>query len=199
MRLWLRGVSAASAYTMLNIFSFIGLRLMRLFPALGFESLKSQSEAPETLGSVSQRRQPAWPGGTDCHESTGASRKVVTDVTDCSPVNGLSSRQRKRDPSGLQKCLDEIKEEKVCKMKNKQALERLMTERWPKLKKRAQNENNPEKLITILEEIDDLLFSVEMRIAADSGRTHTRGDGDSRSVRRESGAAAADDSEIGSP
>jgi len=83
-------------------------------------------------------------------------------------------------------------------MKNRQALERLMTERWPKLKKRAQNEDNPEKLITILEEIDDLLFSVEMRVAAQSGRAQTRGATDLRSVHLESGAAPSGDSEIGS-
>ncbi len=74
-------------------------------------------------------------------------------------------------------------------MKTKQALERLMTERWPKLKKRAQNENNPEKLIVILEEIDDLLFSVEMRIAAQSGPTQTRDGTDLRLVRLESSTA----------
>jgi|HubBroStandDraft_1064217.scaffolds.fasta_scaffold16014_5 hypothetical protein len=101
-------------------------------------------------------------------------------------------------PLGYRKAWGKIKEENVCTMKNKQALERLMTERWPKLKKRAQNENNPEKLIAILEEIDDLLFSVEMRIAAQSGRTHSRDGADSRSVRFESDAAPSDDSEIGS-
>ena len=47
-------------------------------------------------------------------------------------------------------------------MKNKQSLERLISERWPKLKKRAQIENNPEKIVAILEEIDDLLFNLEM-------------------------------------
>lgn len=83
-------------------------------------------------------------------------------------------------------------------MKNPQPLERLMSERWPKLRKRAQHENNPEKLIAILEEIDDLLFIVEMRIAAQSGQTHSRDDTDSRSDRLESDAAPTDDSEIGS-
>ena len=83
-------------------------------------------------------------------------------------------------------------------MKNKQSLERLTSERWPKLQKRAQNEHNPEKLIAILEEIDDLLFIVEMRIAAQSGRTDSRDDTDARSVHFESDAAPSDDSEIGS-
>jgi len=50
-----------------------------------------------------------------------------------------------------------------------------MSERWPQLKKRAQNETQPEKLIAVLEEIDELLFSVEMRIAAQSGQTPSRG------------------------
>jgi hypothetical protein len=85
-------------------------------------------------------------------------------------------------------------------MTNKLELERVLSERWPKLKKRAQHEKNPEKLIAILEEIDDLLFSVEMRIAAQSGRTRSKGGGDSRSDRPESGGAVhSDDSEIGSP
>ncbi len=83
-------------------------------------------------------------------------------------------------------------------MKNNQSLERLMSERWPKLKKRARNENDPEKLIAILEEIDDLLFIVEMRVAAQNRRTHSRDDTDSRSLRLESGAVPLDDSEIGS-
>jgi hypothetical protein len=51
-------------------------------------------------------------------------------------------------------------------MSNKKGAERLISQRWPRLKKRAQNENNPEKLIAILEEIDDLLFNLEMRIAS---------------------------------
>jgi hypothetical protein len=67
-------------------------------------------------------------------------------------------------------------------MKNKQELERLMSQRWPKLKQRAQHETNSEKLIAILEEIDDLLFSVEMRIAAQNGRPQTRDRTDARSV-----------------
>jgi hypothetical protein len=56
-------------------------------------------------------------------------------------------------------------------MRNKQSAERLMVERWPKLKKRAEQATEPETLIEILEEIDELLFRVEMKIAAQSGRT----------------------------
>ncbi len=86
-------------------------------------------------------------------------------------------------------------------MKSKQPvpIDWLVSERWPTLKKRAENENDLDKLIAILEEIDDVLFNVEMRVAAESWRTHSRDGADSRSVRRESGAARSDDSEIGSP
>lgn len=84
-------------------------------------------------------------------------------------------------------------------MTNKEELERLLTGRWPKLKKRAQHEENPEKLIAILEEIDDLLFSVEMRIAAQRGRTGSKDEGEARSDRLEPDAGLGDDSEIGSP
>jgi hypothetical protein len=83
-------------------------------------------------------------------------------------------------------------------MKNRQALEELMSERWPKLKKRAQHERNPEKLIAILEEIDDLLFMVEMRIAPQSGQSRSRDGTDSGSVSSQPDAACTDDSEIGS-
>jgi hypothetical protein len=112
--------------------------------------------------------------------------------------------KRRPNLSGSRECWGQnpggkIKEENACTMKNKEALERLMSERWPKLKKRAQREKNPEKLIAILEEIDDLLFTVEMRIAARSGRTRSKDSGDSRSDHLESGAVFTDDSEIGSP
>jgi hypothetical protein len=84
-------------------------------------------------------------------------------------------------------------------MTNKEEMERLLTGRWPKLKKRAQHEENPEKLIAILEEIDDLLFTVEMRIAAQSGRTQARGEDDSRPHRPEFDVVLSDDSETESP
>lgn len=65
-------------------------------------------------------------------------------------------------------------------MESKRGPEQLMSERWPKLKKRAQHERDPQKLISILEDIDDLLFNVEMRIAAQgrerrAKRTRTQG------------------------
>ena len=50
-------------------------------------------------------------------------------------------------------------------------MEHLVLEQWPKLKKKAQGETDPERLIAILEEIDDLLFNMEMTIAALNGRT----------------------------
>ena len=53
-------------------------------------------------------------------------------------------------------------------MKNVRETERLISERWPKLKESAMNEGDPEKLITILEEIDDLLFVLEARIRLDN-------------------------------
>jgi hypothetical protein len=49
---------------------------------------------------------------------------------------------------------------------NTQGMEQLITQRWPKLKKKLQHENDPGKLIAILQEIDDLLSNLEMRMAA---------------------------------
>ncbi len=83
-------------------------------------------------------------------------------------------------------------------MKSKPGPEELMSEQWPKLKKRAQHERNPEKLIALLEEIDDLLFTLEMRIAARSGRALSWDETDSRSDPNQSTAVSSDDSEIGS-
>jgi acetoacetate decarboxylase len=40
----------------------------------------------------------------------------------------------------------------------------LIPTRWPELKKRAQSEQDLEKLMTLLVEIDELLFNVEMRV-----------------------------------
>ena len=82
-------------------------------------------------------------------------------------------------------------------MTNQEELERLLTGRWPKLKKRAQHEENPEKLIAILEEIDDLLFIIETRVAGQSTVTNSR-DANSISLHREFSVAPSDDSEIGS-
>jgi hypothetical protein len=65
-------------------------------------------------------------------------------------------------------------------MNSKSEVDNLISQRWPKLKGRAQREKNPQKLIAILEEIDDLLFNVEMRIAAQSGQADSRNKADER-------------------
>ncbi len=83
-------------------------------------------------------------------------------------------------------------------MKKRQTLEELISERWPKLKKSAQQEKNTERLMAILEEIDDLLFKVEMRIAPQSGQKRSRDGTDAGSVGLQPDAAHSDDSEIGS-
>jgi hypothetical protein len=70
-------------------------------------------------------------------------------------------------------------------MKSMKGVEQLISERWPKLKYRAHNEKNPEKLIAILEEIDDLLFNLEMRIAAQN-EMRSRDNAESRSDCHES-------------
>ena len=90
-------------------------------------------------------------------------------------------------------------QEIVTAMKNMKELEHLVSKRWPKLKQRAQNENDPEKLIAILEEIDDLLFNLEMRIATHGGKMHSRAGADSRSSCHEFSCDSPPlDSEIGS-
>jgi hypothetical protein len=71
-------------------------------------------------------------------------------------------------------------------MKNVKEIDRLIEKRWPKLKRRAQNERNPGKLITILEEIEDMLFLLEMRIAAHHGSLPERSAAASRSAPRRS-------------
>ena len=77
-------------------------------------------------------------------------------------------------------------EEKASVMKNVKDIDRLIEKRWPKLKRRAQNERNPGKLITILEDIEDLLFLLEMRIAAHHGSRPEREAAVPRSVPRRS-------------
>jgi hypothetical protein len=64
-------------------------------------------------------------------------------------------------------------------MKSAKELERLVLEKWPKLKERAQKERRPEKLIAVLEEIEDLLFNLEMRIAVQGHSPGPAEDGDS--------------------
>ncbi|HXM68855.1 MAG TPA: hypothetical protein VN911_19155 [Candidatus Acidoferrum sp.] len=59
-------------------------------------------------------------------------------------------------------------------MNSTKGVERLISQRWPKLKKRAQTENNLEELIAVLEEIDDLLSNLEMRIAVGNRKVPSR-------------------------
>lgn len=51
-------------------------------------------------------------------------------------------------------------------MRSMKIVDRLISERWPDLKKRAEQETDYEALIAILGEIDDLLVHLERRIAA---------------------------------
>jgi len=91
-------------------------------------------------------------------------------------------------------------------MTHTEGIDQLISRQWPELRKRAhhnvyrhgfefaqsQNEENPDKLIAILEEIDDLLFIIEMRIAGRSrpmGATETN----SRSLQRELTVIPSDD------
>jgi hypothetical protein len=68
-------------------------------------------------------------------------------------------------------------------MKTITALEQHVSEQWPKLKQKAQNERSLEKLIGILEEIDDLLFKLELRIAVEGGNMRFRNGAESRTCR----------------
>jgi hypothetical protein len=51
-------------------------------------------------------------------------------------------------------------------MRKIEELQLLISERWPQLRKRAERENDSEKLIAIVEDIDDLLFILEMRVSS---------------------------------
>jgi hypothetical protein len=51
-------------------------------------------------------------------------------------------------------------------MRNTIIVDRLISQRWPELKKWAEQETDQEALIALIEEIDDLLALLERRIAA---------------------------------
>jgi hypothetical protein len=51
-------------------------------------------------------------------------------------------------------------------MRNTKIVDRLISRRWPELKKWAELETDPGVLIALIEEIDDLLATLERRIAA---------------------------------
>jgi hypothetical protein len=62
-------------------------------------------------------------------------------------------------------------------------MDRLISEQWPDLKKRAEQETDYESLIALLGEIDDLLVHLEERIAAidkDMGLSANAGPGRGR-------------------
>lgn len=61
----------------------------------------------------------------------------------------------------------------------------LISKRWLNLKRRAQSERDPEKLIAILGEVDDLLGDLEKRIAKQDEKLSSRFDAESRSDREE--------------
>lgn len=82
-------------------------------------------------------------------------------------------------------------------MTHPEGIDKLISTKWPELKKKAQNEGDPDKLIAILEEIDDLLFIIELRIAGQSRPTRAT-ERDLRSLQRELSSVPSDDSEIGS-
>jgi len=50
-------------------------------------------------------------------------------------------------------------------MRSMKIVDRLVSERWPGLKKRAEQETDHEALVELLGEIDDLLVHLEQRIA----------------------------------
>lgn len=65
----------------------------------------------------------------------------------------------------------------------------LTSQRWSNLKRSAQRERDPEKLIAILGEIDDLLADLEKKIAAADRESSSRPDVESRSDGEESACA----------
>jgi hypothetical protein len=77
-------------------------------------------------------------------------------------------------------------------MKSAKELERLILEEWPKLKERAERERSPQKLIAVLEEIEDLLFHLEMRIAVQGHSPGPAEDGDSGQESRRDSFSSCD-------
>jgi len=82
-------------------------------------------------------------------------------------------------------------------MTHTEGIDQLISRKWPELKAKAQNEENPDKLMAIVEEIDDLLFLIEMRIACQR-RPIRATETNSRSLQRELSVVPSDNSEIGS-
>ena len=67
----------------------------------------------------------------------------------------------------------------------------LISKRWLHLKRSAQRERDPEKLIAILGEIEDLLADLEKKIAAADWESSSRSDAESRSDGEESACAVS--------
>jgi len=70
-------------------------------------------------------------------------------------------------------------------MRSMRIVERLITERWPDLKQRAEKETDYDTLIAILGEIDDVLLVLEQRIAANDQLLAMRDGSDPTSNRLE--------------
>ena len=77
--------------------------------------------------------------------------------------------------------------------------ERVISERWPELKQRALHEQDVEKLIPILEEIENFLVALESIVtAAKGGEEFSDFGADARSDGYFEHAAPEDNEEIGS-
>jgi hypothetical protein len=105
---------------------------------------------------------------------------MVTNVTDEVPTRLIIlSQQGKGKTNHAQ--------ETATEMKSTRNVEFLISQQWPKLKQKALNENDPDKLIAIIEEIDDLLFILEMRIVGPKFENRcSSNEGNSKSDRLES-------------
>lgn len=131
-------------------------------------------------------------------KSTPPLCSVVTRVTDRLRQAAYVSRNEEHALARFLEMLGATSpKETVGRMKNTEGIDQLIRRRWPQLKAKVQNEENPDKLIAILEEIDDLLFMIETRIAGQSRPTSAT-ETNSRSLQRELGIVPSDDQEIGS-
>ena len=67
-------------------------------------------------------------------------------------------------------------------MKSTPKFETVISNRWSRLEKKALDESDPDKLIAILEEVNDLLFTLEMRINAHYEKSDSRVNARSRTI-----------------
>jgi hypothetical protein len=70
----------------------------------------------------------------------------------------------------------------LSEMKSTPKFETVISNRWSRLKKKALDESDPDKLIVILEEVNDLLFTLEMRINAHCEKSDSRVNARSRTI-----------------